>query len=410
MHDRQVFSKLLGVVAPWEVEKVDLQLEAGEVHILVRHRRGVTWPCPQCGRRCKLHDHQPERTWRHLDVFEYQTILHAQPPRCNCEEHGVQVVSLPWAEKGSRFTALFERWAIMWLQLASQSAVARQLGLSWDEVHAIQQRAVKRGLERRIIESVPIIGIDEKAYKKGHRYLTLVYDHANSRVLYVGDERKEASLQGFWDILTDDQKAGIEAVSMDMWDPFVNSVRANVPNADEKIVFDKYHIASHLGNAVDRVRRGENKKLRSEGDDRLVGSKYDWLTNPANFTAKAWRDFKSLRTSDLKTARAWALKENAMYLFDYTQDAAARRHFRSWYNWATHSRLEPMISVAKMLKRRFDNIITYLKHPITNAISESINSRIQWVKYTARGYRNKGNFMTAIYFHCGGLDLMPKST
>jgi transposase len=410
MHDRQVFSKLLGVVAPWEVEHVDLRLEEGEVHISVRHRRGATWPCPRCGRRCKLHDHQPERSWRHLDVFEYQTILHAEPPRCNCEEHGVQVVSLPWAEKGSRFTALFERWAIMWLQMASQSAVARQLDLSWDEVHAIQQRAVKRGLKRRKIESVPVIGIDEKAYKKGHRYLTLVYDHANSRVLYVGDERKESSLQGFWDMLTADQKAGIEAVSMDMWDPFINSVRANVPNAEEKIVFDKYHIASHLGNAVDLVRRGENKALRSTGDDRLVGSKYDWLTNPANFTAKAWREFTALRTSDLKTARAWALKENAMYLFDYTQDASARRHFRSWYNWATHSRLKPMISVAKMLKRRFDNIITYLKHPITNAISESINSRIQWVQFTARGFRNKGNFMTSIYFHCGGLDLMPTST
>jgi transposase len=408
MHDRQVFSKLLGVVSPWEVEHVDLRLEEGAVHISVRHRRGATWPCPQCGRPCKLHDHQPARSWRHLDVFEYQTILHAEPPRCKCEEHGVQVVSLPWAEKGSRFTAFFERWAIMWLKLASQSAVARQLDLSWDEVHAIQQRAVKRGLERRKIESVPVIGIDEKAYKKGQRYLTLVYDHADSRVLYVGDERKEASLQGFWDMLSADQKAGIEAVSMDMWDPFINSVQANVPNAEEKIVFDKYHIASHLGNAVNRVRRGENKKLLSEGDKRLVGSKYDWLTNPANFTAKDWRDFKALRTSDLKTARAWALKENAMYLFDYTQDASARRHFRSWYNWATHSRLDPMISVAKMLKRRFDNIITYLKHPITNAISESINSRIQWVKYTARGFRNKANFITSIYFHCGGLELLPK--
>ena len=131
----------------------------------------------------------------HLDVFEYQTILHAEPPRCNCEEHGVQVVNLPWAEKGSRFTAFLERWAIRWLQMASQSAVPRQLDLASDEVHAIQQRAVKRGLKRRKIESVPVIGIDEKAYKKGHRYLTLVYDHANSRVLYVGDERKESSLQ-----------------------------------------------------------------------------------------------------------------------------------------------------------------------------------------------------------------------
>jgi transposase len=410
MDDRRVFGKLLGVEAPWEVERVDLQLEDSEVHVHLRHGRGVRWPCPQCGRRCKLHDHQPERSWRHLDVFQYQTFLHARPPRCNCEEHGVQSVSLPWAEKGSRFTAHFERWAILWLQVASQSAVARQLGLSWDEVHVIQQRAVARGLSRRKIDTVPTIGIDEKAFRKGHRYLTLVYDHGQSRVLYVADERKEGSLDGFWTMLSPEQRAGIEAISMDMWEPFINSVRANVPQADEKIVFDKYHIASHLGNAVDLVRRGENKALRREGDDRLVGSKYDWLTNPDNFTTTAWRDFSALRQSDLKTARAWALKESAMHLFDYVYEGSARRHFRSWYNWATHSRLKPMIAVARMLKRRFENIITYLQHPITNAISESINSRIQWVKYTARGFRNKNNFTTAIYFHCGGLNLMPKST
>ncbi len=316
MQDRQVFGRLLGVETPWQIQRVELRLEEGAVHVFLGHARGVRWSCPQCRRRCKLHDHQPERQWRHLDLFQYQTILHAEPPRCRCEEHGVQSVVLPWAEKGSRFTALFERWVILWLQVASQSAVARQLDLSWDHVHTIQKRAVARGLARREIDAVPVIGIDEKAFRKGHRYLTLVYDHQHSRVLYVADERKEASLAGFWAMLSPDQRAGIEAISMDMWEPFINSVRANVPDADAKIVFDKYHIASHLGNAVDLVRRGENKQLRRDGDDRLVGSKYDWLTNPANFTAEAWRTFGALRKSDLRTARAWALKESAMRLFD----------------------------------------------------------------------------------------------
>ena len=410
MQDKQLFAHLLGVESPWQVERVELRLEEGEVHVYLTHPRATRWRCPQCTRRSRLYDHQPERRWRHLDIFQYVTIVHADPPRCRCSEHGVLAVSLPWAEKGSRFAALFERWVIAWLGVASQSAVAEQMRISWDEVHGIMERAVARGLARRSIERLPAIGIDEKAFRKGHNYLTLVYDHEGSRVLYVAEERKEASLAGFWAMLSPEQKDGIEAISMDMWEPFVNSVRANVPGADSKIVFDKYHIASHLGNAVDLVRRQENKLLRLSGDERLIGTKYDWLTNPENFTATAWREFGALRKSDLRTARAWALKESAMRLFDYAYEGAARRHFRSWYNWATHSRLKPIIAVARMLKRRFENVITYLKHPVTNAIAESINSQIQWVKYTARGFRSKVNFVTAIYFHCGGLNLMPKST
>ena len=122
------------------------------------------------------------------------------------------------------------------------------------------------------------------------------------------------------------------------------------------------------------------------------------------------REFAALRDSELKTARAWALKETAMGLYSYTYEGPARKYFQRWHNWAVRSRLAPMKEVAGMLKRRFDNIITYLKHRITNAASESINSKIQWVKYTARGFRNKQNFISAIYFHCGGLDLAPAAT
>jgi len=122
------------------------------------------------------------------------------------------------------------------------------------------------------------------------------------------------------------------------------------------------------------------------------------------------RDFAQLRQSELKTARAWALKETGMALYNYIYEKPARKHFHWWYNWAVRSRLEPMKQVAAMLKRRFENIITYLRHHITNATSESLNAKIQWVKYTARGFRNKQNFINAIYFHCGGLDLAPSPT
>jgi transposase len=164
---------------------------------------------------------------------------------------------------------------------------------------------------------------------------------------------------------------------------------------------------SHLGGAVDQVRRKENKTLKAAGDDRLAGTRYDWLKNPAAMGPKKRREFAELRNSGLKTARAWALKETAMALFSYVYERPARKHFRWWHNWAVRSRLQPMIEVARTLKRRFENIITYLRHRVTNAASESINAKIQWVKYTARGFRNLGNFIHAIYFHCGGLDLAP---
>lgn len=406
MQDRELYAKILGIERPWYVSDVQLRLKDGEVDIFLEHDADVHWPCPQCGASCTLYDHQPARRWRHLDTCQYRTVLHASPPRIDCPEHGALAVKLAWAEPKSRFTALFEALAIDWLSVASQSGVARQLGLSWDEMHAIMDRAVRRGLARRAPEPIPAVGIDEKAARKGHNYLTIVNDLQRSRVLFVAQDRTAQALDGFWPTLSDDQRHSIKAISVDMWDPFVKSIRANVPDAE--IVYDKFHIAKHLGEAVDLVRRKESRQLRADGDDRLIGTKYDWLKNPDTFKSSEWRDFGALRNSDLKTARAWALKENAMRFFDYSYEVAAKRFFQQWYFWATHSRLEPMIKVARMLKGRFENIITYLKHRITNATSESLNARIQWVKFTARGYRNTNNFINAIYFHCGGLDLKPR--
>jgi len=410
MQDHELYRRILGIESPWQVERVELRLESGEVHVHLSHEDVKEWACPECGAACRLYDHQAERRWRHLDTCQYQTILHAEPPRTECREHGARVVKLPWAEPSSRFTELFEALAIEWLKAASQKAVAELLKLSWDEIHGIMERAVNRGLKRRKTEAVSRIGVDEKAFRKGHSYMTLVNDLERSRVLYVAEERKQSSLDGFWETLTTEQIAAIEAVAMDMWDPFISSVEAHLPDAAKKIVFDKFHVAQHLGEAVDQVRRNESKTLKAAGDDRLTGTRYDWLRNRAAMEPRDRREFDALRQSGLKTARAWALKETAMALYNYVYERPARKHFRWWQNWALRSRLKPVIAVARMLRRRFEYIITYLRHRITNAASESLNAKIQWVKYTARGFRNKQNFIHAIYFHCGGLDLAPQAT
>jgi transposase len=277
--------------------------------------------------------------------------------------------------------------------------------LSWDEVHGIMERAVKRGLRRRAQEPVAYLGVNEKAFPKGHKYFTLVNDLERGRVLDIAGNRTQASLGGFWPTLNEAQRTGIRAIAMDMWDPYVRPVRENLEGGTGLIVFDKFHIAKHLGDAVDRVRHQEHKTPKAAGDDRLKGTRYDWLRHPAGMEAKDRREFQALRDSSLKTARAWALKASAMALFEYHYERPARKHFRWWHGWAVRSRFKPLVEVAGLLKRRFENIITYLRHRITNAASESINAKIQWVKYIARGFRNKQNFQTAMYFHCGGLDL-----
>jgi len=249
---RTLYATLLGLKAPWEITDVEMKQPPGEVHIRVALPEGTRWVCPQCGSAAPIHDHQ-ERHWRHLDTCQFPTLVHARVPRLNCPTHGIKQLPVPWAEVGSRFTAMFEVLAIDWLKYASVKAVAAQLRISWAEADGIMQRAVRRGLQRRTLEAPRHAGVDETSFQKRHEYVTVVSDLERGIVLHVADDRGRAALDGFWTRLSDTQRARIEAVAMDMWEPYIQSTRAHLPGADQKIVFDKFHIAQHLGNAVDLV-------------------------------------------------------------------------------------------------------------------------------------------------------------
>ena len=407
MQDQELYRQILGIEAPWHVERVELKLNQGEVHVYLEHEDKREWGCAECGAPSPLYDHQAERQWRHLDTCQYRTILHAAPPRSQCREHGVRVVKMPWAEANSRFTALMEGLAIAWLKHASQKAVAEQLHLSWDEIHGIMERAVERGLARRQAEEIPQLGVDEKAFRKGHKYLTLVNDLSQNRVLYVAEGREQSSLDGFWETITEAQRDSIQAVAMDMWDPFVASTTEHVPAGRSKIVYDRFHVMKHMTEAVDAVRKWEHRRLHADGDETLKKTKYLWLDSEENLPESAAEKFAALRGLHLKTGRAWAIKESLRDLWEYRRRGWALRHWKHWYFWATHSRLKPVIKVAKMIHGHLENVLTYLDHRITTATCEGLNSKIQTIKKNAYGFRNREHLKTAIFFHCGGLDLYP---
>lgn len=407
MHDKKLYSQILNIREPWEVTEVLLDKELKKIVVKVGLTKKAVGICPKCGKACSGYDHKPKR-WRHLDTCQYQTIIEADLMRVKCEDHGVLMMSTPWAEDKSRYTALFEALIIDWLQEASISAVANQFKLSWSAIDGIMSRAVKHGLSRREIPELKHIGIDETSFQKRHEYVTVVTDGIEPKVLYVADGRKKESLDEFFESLSDEQKTKIKIISMDMWEAYINAVKKHIPEADMKIVFDKFHIAQHLGKAVDKVRREENKILISKGREDLKGTKYHWLTNPKNMSDEKWKEFNFLRNSNLKTARAWAMKETAMNIWNYVRSSCIYKHLIKWISWASRSRLEPMKKVGKMFKKHIWGIINAIIEKADNGHSESINSGIQKVKRQACGFRNRERFRNAIYFHLGGLDLYPE--
>jgi len=408
MKDTDLYQHVLGLREPWSVSKVELDIKAQRVDVWVEHPKDLKWPCPECEVEGALYDHAEERVWRHLDTCQFQTLLHARPPRVNCPEHGVRQVRLPWAEPHARFTLLFERFAIIVLEQTTIQAATKILGMSWEEAWHILERAVDRGLSRKPRRVIPEIGVDEKSAGRGQQnYVTIVCDVKGGTVEDVTEGRTRESLEAYFEGLTPEQLAGIEAVAMDMSAAYISAVREKVAEGEDKIVFDRFHIMKHMGEAVDKVRRQEHRSLAVDGTSILTGSRYIWLYGRENLPAKYWEDFYRLRACDLKTGRAWAIKETLRNLWRYLSLTWAERFWKRWYYWATHSRLGPVKKVARTLKNHLYGIMSYFTHRLTNATTEGINSRIETLWKAACGFRNKKRFRTIILFHLGGLDLYP---
>jgi len=410
MQDHQLYARILGLTAPWAVTGVTLDDSRTTIEVRVAHSGQDSLACPTCGQPCPGYDRRPQR-WRHLDTCQYRTILACEVPRIECPQHGVLQVQVPWADEGSRFTALFEALVLSWLQEASLAAVSRRMRLSWDQLDTIQQRAVARGLERHGQVKLRRIGVDETSFQKRHEYVTVMTDleAPEPRVIHVADDHGREALDGFYRQYTPEALSALEAVCMDMWAPYVRSTMDHVPGAAQKICYDRFHVAQHLSRAVDDVRRMESRLLREEGDPRLKGTRYLWLRSPEKMAGEERRALEDLRKGTLKTARAWQLKEFARHLWAYVARGWARRAWKKWLAWASRSRLRPVLKVARMIRKHLEGILNAIVLGATNAKAEALNAKIQWIKRKACGFRNRRRFRTAIYFHCGGLDLRPQA-
>lgn len=408
------YEKILGIELPWQITEAKIESSDKSVHVTLSHESGSKFPCKHCKELCSVHDHGKLRTWRHLDTCDHYTYLHASVPRVKCSEHGVCTIAPSWSRANSRFTLQFESFIIDTLQSNQvRSRSALQLRVSEEQLKRIQTQAVERGMSsRKRFKNNPFcivrhVCIDEKSLFTGHHYVSILYNGQTGVVLEVVEHRtQEAAQNAFTQLGEYIDLQGIQVVTMDMWKAFQNATKICVPKAD--IVHDRFHLSQYLNNAVDITRRAENKKLLAQDDERLKGTKYLWLKNPDNFTEQQQKLHDELMADqELKTVKAWEIKENFKKFFDTNTEKEATDFFNKWVKSIEAIKNVPLLKVVKTFKNHLQGLLDYTKHRVSNAMAECMNMTIQQVKSKARGFKSAKAFRSAILFHLGDLHLYP---
>ena len=405
MSENELFQAALGLLPPWLVDHCTFTVESGRLDLYLDFPRGSSFACPLCAEPAKAYDTE-SLTWRHLNFFQHQAFLHARTPRVECSRCGIHRIAVPWARANSGFTLLFEAFVLQLVKVMPVLAAARLVGEHDTLVWRILHHYVDSARSKANHSSVTQVGIDETAARRGHDYVSLFVDLTQRKVLFVAPGKDAATVAAFALDLQAHQgdPQAITEVSADMSPAFIKGVGDHLPNAS--LTFDKFHVVSLVNEAVDEVRRLE-RKLHPE----LSGTRYIWLKNPANLTA---HQEEQIQTFDftrhhLKTTRAYQIRLVFQDLYDQPAEDAAY-YLNRWYFWATHSRIQPIIDVAKTIRRHQDGILRWFTSGINNGILEGINSLFQAAKAKARGYRSIRNIATIIYLIAGKLDLSCQPT
>lgn len=405
----QLFERSMGLGPEWRVSEVWFEERGGapdELHVRVEHVRGQAVGCPECGRRCGTYDTR-ERTWRHLDIWQYETVVHCAVPRADCPEHGVRTVRMPWEVRpNSHFTALFEvQVLVMALSGMTVAAIASRVREGDARVWALLRRAVAEARGSADYSAVERVGIDDTARRRGQSYISTMVDLDARRVVAVTEGRDRGSVGRLCDQLEErgGDRSRVLEVTRDMAEAYSLGVASEMPQAAQTV--DRSRVMQLFSRATDRVRCRERRESE-EKRAMLAGTKYVWLKRESNLTGRQLAKRAGLDPARPRprTARACQMAEAMRDVYGLPGRESAARALDRLCSWMMHSNVPEMKVVAGTLRKEREGIPDWWRRGSTNAILEGLNSIVQSIKRAARGFRNTGYFETMIFLRLGRLD------
>lgn len=401
---KEMMAGSLGLKEPWYVSGANFDQEHGQVHICVEVRDGASIPCPRCGGATVRYGYEPEeRTWRHGDCMFYPTLVHCKRPRVRCDNCGVQQVGAPFERKNSRFTLLFEGYAMMLMADMPRAKVAEALRCDEKSLNGILTYWVGKAEKARTLADVTAVAIDETSFKRGHSYVTLAIDAVGRRVIDVEEGRDKAAVERFAEKLAD--KGGnaskVTAVTSDMSKSYGPAIAEQFPNAEH--VIDKFHVKRLVMNAMDEVRKAEQKAVSDKKE--LFRNRWLFWVPCRKLTPEQASDLAALSRHFPLTGRACRIVAGVDAFYDSRDAVEAEGAFEALYTWMRRCRLGPMKEAALAIMRHKEKILAYFRNRLTNAVCEGINSMVQAAKRKARGYRTFSGFAAMIYLIAGKLAL-----
>ncbi len=402
-----LLKKLLGIK---RVVVDDFEIEDGELILWARPR----WRkprCGHCGRCCPGYDRQKPRRWRNLDWGGVRIWVQYSPRRVSCRHCGVVVEKVPWAASAStRFTWDFEEQVGFFAQRTDKTAVETAFGIAWRTVGAIIERVVYRRRPKPQLSKLRNIGVDELSYRKGHRYLTLVTDHATGHIVWAQKGKSSDTLGAFFDTLGEATCLKIHAVTMDMSKAYISAVRNRLPHA--QIIFDRFHVQKLVNDAVDETRREEWNLLRKVENDpdaakSIKDLKWPLLKRPWNMTPKQSARLSTLQKDNSRLYRAYLLKEKFAEILDRRQPNVVKDMLRDWLAWASRSRLPAFVKTAATIREHLDDIVAYVRLRLTNGVVEGLNNKARLLTRRAYGFHSANAAIAMIMLCCTGIHIDP---
>lgn len=406
MTQKELFSAALMIQKPWFVQEIKLDQQEGKLEIWIDFERGSEfyYEDEELGVKghFKAYD-TTQKTWRHLNFFQYKCYLHAWIPRVDTgnDKGKIKQVHAPWEGHAAGFTLMFEAFIMELVKLMPVHQVAQLVSVYDNKIWGLMQTYVDICRANEDFTDVSVVGVDETSARKGHDYVTLFVDLLQKRTLFVTEGKNSETVVEFAKDLSMHRgnPENITQVSCDMSPAFISGVEHNLHNAD--IVFDRFHVTKIINDALDRVRKSEVKT-----NPILTNSKYIFLKNTNNLASNQKQKLELIQLSglNLKTMKALQIKEAFQQIYQADSTEAFRLLLKKWYFWATHCRIKPIIEAAKCIKRHWYGVINWMDYKISNGILEGFNSIFQAAKAKARGYKKMQTIKTIIYILTGKLN------